>query len=171
MPTSAEHVIALDPGERTGWASATMARDQFQLTGLGVQPRQKMAMILANRQGINFHAHRWHPKEFDRIVWESWSPRPDKATGKMDWIKGDRLLSARHIGHFELVAWLTNTPTWEFGPDRKEAFQMTMAPQLVEVQRGQSEQHSKDAMMHLWGWFMKHWWTGDKTPEECVVSA
>lgn len=175
MPTN-KHVIALDPGERTGWASARMGPDQIEITGYGTLPRREMALHLAASQAVaslsvpeEFAAVAARTRLYDRMVWESWSPRPDKTTGSMEWIKGDKLLSARHVGHFELIAWLSGCETREYGPDRKTGFQLTMPPQIVAIQREQSEQHPKDALMHLWGDFYVNYFSATKTPEECVV--
>jgi hypothetical protein len=168
MPTQTENVIALDPGERTGWATAIMGPDSFEFTGYGVFPRRDMALWLAVYQGIRYDARRWSPPTYDRMVWEAWIPR--RQNGSMDWIEGDRLLSPRHVGHFELIAWMSGTPTWEYGADRKKLFQASMPPQLEALQAEASEQHPKDALMHLWGWFFSNWFTATKTPEACIVT-
>jgi len=158
-----ERVIALDPGERTGWATASMDKDLLVLHDWGVEKRRQLAIDLAHHQAVGVDRH----PTFDVITWEAWIPR--QQNGSMDWIEGDKLLSARHVGHFELIAWLSGARTKEYGANRKKGFQASMPPQLVEIQRGSSEQHDKDALMHLWGYFFENWFTATKTPEECVV--
>ena len=157
-----EEVIALDPGERTGYATAGMSRDLLVFRDYGTMQRREMALNLYNWQV------RPPGRRFDVIAWEAWVPRRNEA-GEMDWIEGDKLLSPRHVGHFELIAWLSGARTKEYGAEKKKHFQKSMAPQLVLLQRGASEQHPKDALMHLWGYFFENWFTANKAPEDCVV--
>lgn len=156
-----ERVIALDPGERTGWATATMDRDLLVFHDYGAEKRRDMALRLLHEQCQG-------KPLFDVMVWEAWIPRADD-TGSMEWIKGNKLLSVRHVGHFELIAWESGTKTKEYGANLKKTFQASMPPQLVELQRGASEQHPKDAIMHLYGYFFENWFSATKPPEECVV--
>lgn len=164
MPRT-EHVIALDPGERTGWATANMSKDHFEFIDYGAENRKVLAQALAHKQ-FTIEGDEPH-RTYDVLVWETW--KPHRQNGSMDWIEGDNLLSARHIGHFELIAWLSGAKTKEYPPSQKDHFQASMPPQLVELQRGASEQHPKDAIMHLWGYFFENWFTARKAPEDCVV--
>lgn len=171
-----ESVIALDPGERTGWAAATMDRDLLVFHDYGAEKRRDLALALAYVQMIGppYPSGLADQREekgivgpFDVMVWEAWIPR--EVNGSMDWIKGDKLLSARHVGHFELIAWLSGAKTKEYGASNKKHFQSSMPPQLVAKQRAASEQHPKDAIMHLWGYFFENWFSATKPPEDCVV--
>lgn len=165
-----EHVIALDPGERCGWATGLMGLDSLEVTGYGTLRLQDMALALAKAQDVRYcgAARVTNARQYGRIVWESWRPR--RQNGSMDWIENDRLLSAQLVGQIRLIAWMSGAETKEYSPTMKTGFQASMPPQLVELQELASEQHPQDALMHLWGWFFENWFTAEGDPIDCVVN-
>ena len=177
-----EHVIALDPGGRTGWASARMDVDRLELTGTGVLRQDLMARTLAEWQAIEVRGTR-NPMPnleeyyqlvvvpqptFNVVVAESWRPRRDER-GKMDWIEGDPLLSAQHLGQIRFIADLSGATYREYSPMQKPAFTASMPKVLLDLDADSNEQHDKDARMHLWGYFFENWFTATVDPESVVV--
>jgi hypothetical protein len=169
-----ERVIALDPGGRSGWASAVMGRDSLKLTGSGVLRQDQMARWLASaqrigRQGVQPADGQWldtSGPRFDVVVAESWRPR--RKNGSMDWIEGDPLLSAQHVGQIRLIADLSGAKYVEFAPAQKPVWVASMPAKLAALDDLSSEQHDQDARMHLWGYFFTEWFTGERDPESCV---
>jgi hypothetical protein len=165
-----EHVVALDPGGRSGWATARMSPDLLEITGTGVLRQDHMARWLASQQGVNYyvpgHHNVTHHRQFDVVVAESW--RPFRKQGSLDWIEGDPLLSAQHLGQIRLIADLSGATYREYGPHQKEAFVASMPDALKALDVMSNEQHDQDARMHLWGYFFEEWFIGEKDPEECV---
>lgn len=163
-----EHVIALDPGERCGWATGLMGLDSLRVTGYGTMVLGDMALALAEAQDINVRHDDIRPDPaYSRLVWESWRPR--RINGTLDWIENDRLLSAQLVGQIRLVGWMSKAELKEYSPTMKRRFQKTMPPQLVELQKLASEQHPQDALMHLWGWFFENWFSAEGDPQDCVI--
>jgi hypothetical protein len=170
-----ERVIALDPGGRSGWAAAVMGRDYLKVTGTGVLRQDKMARWLASaqrigRQGAQAADGQWidtSGPSYDVIVAESWRPR--RINGSMDWIEGDPLLSAQHVGQIRLIADLSGARYVEFSPSQKPIWVASMPDKLASLDDLSNEQHDQDARMHLWGYFFTEWFTGETDPEDCVV--
>lgn len=176
-----EHVIAFDPGERTGWASAKMDEDQLLLTGTGVYDQDTMAVKFAEWQGIARPRIMVNPAPaleeyepvitvptFQKVVFEAWRPR--RKNGSMDWIEGDALLSAQHVGQIRFIAKYSGarlaTPQ---EPAQKETFRASLPEQFKELDRLSSELHDQDARLHLWGYFFENWFSASVSPEETVV--
>jgi hypothetical protein len=174
-----ERVIALDPGGRSGWASATMSIDRLVVTGSGVLRQDWMARWLAAEQSVHFIQPSveglgkirgvLHPdgRKHDVIVAESWRPR--RKNGSMDWIEGDPLLSAQHLGQIRLIADLSGAKYVEYAPAQKPIWVASMPDKLKALDDLSSEQHDQDARMHLWGYFFTEWFSGEVDPEDCVV--
>lgn len=165
-----EHVIALDPGGRSGWASARMDVDRLELTGTGVMRQDQMARWLANQQDVGQMGDRewpeFHP-EFDVIVAESWRPR--RINGSMNWIENDPLLSAQHLGQIRLIADLSGAKYVEYAPAQKPTWVASMPTVFGTLDEDSNEQHDIDARMHLWGYFFENWFTGTVDSEGVIV--
>ena len=170
-----ESVIALDPGGRSGWASALMSEDKLVLTGGGVMRQDLMARWLADQQVV---AAASLPASVQRmakemavygvIVCESWRPFPKD--GSMAWIQGDPLLSAQHVGQIRLIADLSGARYVEQPPSSKTMYTASMPKKLLDLDVYSSEQHDKDARMHLWGYFKENWFTASQDPESVVYT-
>lgn len=159
-----ERVIALDPGGRSGWASADMKPDEFVLTGGGVLRQDLMARWFADQQNLLDEAQMpGFGKAFDTMVIESWFPR--RQNGSMDWIEGDPLLSAQHVGQLRFIADVTDTKIVTQHPSDKPLALATMPKALADLDRYSNEQHDKDARMHLWLYFWRNYFTGQHRPD------
>lgn len=155
-----ERVIAIDPGERAGWAAATL--DENHVTGIshGVLPCRDMALSLAADQEIHqggcvYIDH--EPPKFDVLVYETWRPRP--VNGSMKWIQGNQLLSAGLMHQIRLLGWLSGAKLVGYGPDRKTVALTTMPGELKVRFDDCHEQHDQDALMHLWMYAFENWVT------------
>lgn len=161
-----EHVIALDPGGRSGWASARMDLDRFELTGTGVLRQDMMARLLADWQGVTAWPASTRRRTYDVIVAESWRPR--RINGSMDWTEGDPLLSAQHLGQIRLIAQLSGAKYVEYSPAQKPVWVASMPAKLKELDVDSNELHDQDARMHLWGYFFENWFSGEGAPGEYI---
>lgn len=167
MPKHFQHVVALDPGGRSGWASAQMSEDKLHVTGFGVLRQDLMARWLADKQAVSYLFAPVGGRAFDVIVCESWRPR--RKDGKMDWIEGDPLLSAQHVGQIRLIADLSKSQYVEYAPKQKPVWTASMPHRLKVLDAESGEQHDQDARMHLWGYFFENWFTGSVDPEDLVI--
>ena len=144
-----ESVIAIDPGERAGWASAVVSENRIEGIEHGVLPCKEMAVDLAGNQAVQAApACPDDERAFDAIVYETWRPRPKN--GSMNWIQGDQLLSAQLVG---------------YGPDKKTVALASMPGTLRARMDDCHEQHDQDALMHLWLYYFDTWFTGEEDPD------
>lgn len=165
-----EHVIATDPGGRSGWASAKMGRDDFVFTGAGVLREDLMPDWFADQQRIgDVLVESWGPgPNYDVFVYESWYPRPDE-NGSMQWIQGDNLAEAQQIGALRFIARSSRAKIVTQHPSDKGIAQATMPVALRALDRDSNEQHDQDARMHLWLYFWRNWFTGGADPKDTVT--
>lgn len=173
-----EHVVAFDPGGRSGWASARMSEDSFVLTGGGVLRMDLMAKFFADVQNVVYlhkpwkvqlDAHDRPVKAFNVMVYESWKPRRDDQ-GRLDWLEGDELVNAQHVGQLRLIAQMSDTRIVEQHPSDKPMAVATMPKPLLDLDKYSNEQHDKDARMHLWLYFWRNWFTGGMAPASTVTT-
>lgn len=164
-----EHVLACDPGGRSGWASAVMDKDHFRFTGSGVLRQDLMPDWFASEQGVgSAHQSLFLTPVFGVFVYESWYPRRNEQ-GKMDWIEGDPLVSAQQIGALRWIARASDAKIVTQHPSDKPIAVATMPDVFKELNRDSNEQHDQDARMHLWLYFWRNWFEGSVRPEEVFV--
>jgi hypothetical protein len=159
-----EHVLACDPGGRSGWASARMGPDHFEFTGSGVLREDLMPDWFASQQIGTFGPVK-RRREFDVFVYESWYPRRD-SQGKMDWIEGSPLAAAQQIGALRWIARASGAKIVTQHPSDKPIAIATMPNSFRTLDRDSNEQHDQDARMHLWLYFWRNWFEGSKHPED-----
>lgn len=158
-----EHVLAMDPGGRSGWATGWMGRDLLVVGPSGVFRQDTMFTKIAAWQSIgrmdpSARNPDAGPPEFDMIVNESWRPR--RINGSMEWIEGDPLLSAQHVGQIRGLAILSGARYIEQSPTLKNTYRASYPEALKDLDRISNEQHDQDARLHLWGYFFTNWFTG-----------
>lgn len=167
--SQSEHVLALDPGGRSGYASAYMSVDKLELWASGVLPQKDMAGWLYHSQMVEGERH------YDVIVCESWRPR--RRGGSMDWIEGSPLIYAQHVGQIRLIATLSHAkykeqePSDKYNPQTKEVPPASYPAVMQDVDNYSTEQHDQDARYHLWVYFFRNWFTGQRPPDDCVALA
>jgi hypothetical protein len=165
-----EHVVAFDPGGRSGWASAKMDSDHFEFTGSGVLREDFMPDWFADQQRITYDL-RVDPQRFrvfDVMVYESWYPRRDDQ-GKMDWIENNPLMAAQQIGALRWIARASHAKIVTQHPKDKPIAVATMPKVFADLDKDSNEQHDKDARMHLWLYFWRNWFEGNARPDEVFV--
>ncbi len=143
---TAHHIVSLDPGERTGWATLAMSENRLEIVEHGVLSVREMGFWLAETMP-RYHA----------CVIETWRPRPKG--GSMNWIQGNQLLPVHVIGMARLCAWRSGTQIVNFGPDRKHVWERTLPDEFKARMKGSNEQHDQDALLHGWGYFWTNWVT------------
>jgi hypothetical protein len=147
-----EHVIAIDPGHRTGWARALVSENRIEYLEHGVLTCKEMALELHQMQ-----VRCDEPSFYDAIVYETWRPRPQK--GSMAWIQGNELIEVQLVGQIRLCGWLSGAKLKGYGPDRKRAFTASMPAAMLARFPLSHEQHDQDALMHLWMYAFENWVT------------
>jgi len=167
----AEHVIATDPGGRSGWASAEMGPDRFEFTGSGVLCEDLMPDWFADAQDVGRSTrtpNRPPRPAFHVFVYESWYPRPDE-NGSMQWIQGDNLAEAQQIGALRWIARASGSKIVTQHPSDKTMAEAVMPLMLKILDRDSSEQHDIDARLHLWLYFWRNWFSGKIDPTSTVT--
>lgn len=137
MPQTA---IAIDPGERVGWAVGESDGDNLEVLRQGVHPLRDFAIALG--KGIG---------NYDVLIYETWRLYPQMAKTMI----GNDMQPSQLIGIIRYLGWIT--PGVEFvpyGANIKKTAEKTMPDWLRERSELSTEQHDKDALMHLWHW---HW--------------
>lgn len=132
--------IAIDPGERVGWAVGELTEDGCDVTARGVSPLRDFALKLGEV----------YP-DYDEIVVETWRLYPAAAKVMI----GNDMQPSQLIGMIRYFGWIHGNPPVFQGANIKETALRTMPDDLKESLSLSSEQHDQDAVMHLW----HRWWT------------
>ena len=168
MANQFERVVALDPGGRSGWASARMAPDRFEWTGTGVLRRDLMVEWLADQQNLlDIDGSPGFGRAFDVVVFESWIPR--EQNGSMEWIKGRPLYEAEDIGAMKWIATKTGARVVVQHPSDKPQAVANMPAALLDLDKDSNEQHDQDARMHLWIYYWRNWFSATVDPAATVL--
>lgn len=138
MSTETERIIALDPGERTGWAAGVWDPQAGQLGELrqGVATLKDMAMALGDR----IHT-------YDTVIYETWRLYPHMARA----MTGNDFQPVQLVGIIRFLSWQhPHIKLVSQGANIKDTALKTMPKELADRFKRSSEQHDKDALMHLW---------------------
>lgn len=131
-----ERILALDPGERTGWAAGTWDGQQLTDIKQGVAALKDMALALGKRIDT-----------YDTVVYEVWRLYPHMARTMI----GNDFQPVQFIGMVRYLAWLhPQIKLVSQGADIKNTALKTMPTVLSKRMKKSSEQHDQDALMHLW---------------------
>lgn len=158
-------VLALDPGERVGWARADVDESGgWKELRHGITPLKDMALAI---HGALIQVRRNGPlpyisendalplpweRKYDVVVCEDWRLRP----GKERLFIGSSFPAVQFIGMVRLCCWLSNTKLVMQGADTKSTADKTLKalwPEMYETvtQSGShDDQHDLDAIRHLW---------------------
>jgi hypothetical protein len=135
------HVLALDPGERVGWACAYIWADgEWGDMKHGITPLKDMALAV-------------HRKitDYDVVVYETWRLAADKARS----FAGSDFPSVQFIGAVKAAAWLNpHVRLVSQGPRLKTTAEKTAPPELRKLlkrmPKSHDDAHDGDALLHLW---------------------
>lgn len=134
-----EHVLVIDPGDRTGWARAVIEDGVITEVQEGVTPLKEFALGL----GKNIH-------KYDCVIYETFRLREDKALQMI----GNDFQTSQLIGMIRYLCW--THPTIKLrskAPGVKEYGRKVMPEILKERLPHSTEEHSKDALdllSHYW---------------------
>lgn len=151
-----ETVLALDPGERVGWARAVLYEDgSWKELRHGITPLKDMALAVASSAG-----------QYDTIVMESYRIQASKAKQHI----GSEVLSLQFIGMVRLSAWMAASPRLVMQPPfpaKKTGFKVA-PPEVQEIlarmPKTHDDSHDADALAHL-----AYYWFNKYVPEDTEV--
>ena len=139
-------IIAIDPGEMTGWARGTIEDGKVEIESHGYTPWQEFVIAFADRME--------QPPMFDVVVYESWRLRKSSAME----LVGSDLQSSQCIGAIKLSVWRA----------QQRGFAVRMRNQepaiknVIDAMKGGTDylpksdkDHNKDAVRHLWYFAVK----------------
>lgn len=154
-------VLALDPGERVGWARADVSSDG-QWTDLrhGITELRDMALAVHRSLVLPIFdpAKEEPPPDYDVVIVEDWRLYP----GMAQQFVGSSFPAVRFIGAVQLCCWASGTKIVMQGARIKKPALQTMAklrPELYELctrPGAHDDTHDLDALMHLWFYTFKH---------------
>lgn len=138
------NVLALDPGQKVGWARAAVA-DDGSISDLrhGITEWKPMAL----RLGDVMH-------EYDVVIYETWRLRPDKAMQMI----GSTFPEVQFIGVVRYLAWLypQQITVYAQGADLQKTGRKVLIPELKEVMdrmpKTHDDAHDGSAILHLSYW-------------------
>lgn len=144
-------VLAIDPGERVGWARADILGGNLELHGHGISGLKDFALALAVAAGT-----------YDAIVYETFRLSAAKAKS----FAGNDFPVVQLIGMIRLCAWRAGVPLIAQGPAIKTTALKTMRanerrdlldivePALAGVH---DDGHHGDAILHLWHYYWERY--------------
>lgn len=134
-------ILALDPGERTGWAAGTWDGEELTDVTQGVAALKDMALALEK----NIH-------KYDVVVYETWRLYPHMAKK----LVGNDMQPSQMVGMIRLLSWLhPSVKLKSFGADVKNTALKTIPQSLKRRLARCSEEHDKDALLLLWHYCWK----------------
>lgn len=135
-----EQILAIDPGERVGWARARVGPDSFALIDQGVTPLKDFALKLGTSLG-----------NYDTVIYETWRLYPEAAK----FMIGNDMQPSQLVGMIRYISWLhPKVKLVSQGASIKTTALKSMPEYLSEHLTLSSEQHDQDAIMHAWFY---HW--------------
>lgn len=135
-----ERVLALDPGEKVGWARADVREDAaWDNLEHGITSLRPMALAIAERAD-----------NYDKFVVETFRLSANKMRSQI----GSDFPTVQFIGMVRLVAWQHGIEVRMQGPSIKDTADKT-APEwlqaiLANEPRSHDDAHNVDALRHLW---------------------
>lgn len=141
----AKTVLAIDPGERVGWATGLIHPDppgeppRLKVTNQGVHALKDFALKLYESYA-----------KYDVVIYETWRLYP--GMGKA--LVGNDMQPAQLVGMIRLCGWLNpKVKLVSQGASIKKTALRTMPAEIKDRFERSSEQHDQDALMHLWFYF------------------
>lgn len=162
-------VLALDPGEKVGWARADVAEDgAWSDLRHGITPLRDMALAVHHalvEQPMTMDGDSHVELGYDLVVIEDWSLFPRLAKTFI----GSRFPAVQFIGAVKLCCWVSGTKLVIQQPHQKEptlAAMKKLDPALYETCTrpiAHDDGHDQDALIHL---FRYTWLNTTLSPKE-----
>lgn len=137
-------IIAIDPGERVGWATGIVHPGddpRLEITNQGVHALKDFALKLG--ESIN---------KYDVVVYETWRLYP----GFQKQMTGNDMQPSQLIGMIRYLTWITSgVKLVSQGAQIKNTAMKTMPQEIKDRMEHSTEQHDKDALMHLWYYYFR----------------
>ena len=147
-------VLALDPGEKVGWASVDVETGQLW------EDARWQHGIWKLREGAEWVLATAH--EYDRIVYETWRLRPDFALKAV----GSDFPSVQFVGMIRLAAWNAGVKLSPQAPLKMSTARKTLPPVLQDIVDREparhDDSHNVSAILHLWYWLWKNYGEGSR---------
>lgn len=158
-------VLALDPGEKIGWARADVS-DAGEWTNVrhSITPLREMA-IAVHEAMTKFPVRgpgeplTKYASDYDVVVMEDWRLFPEMAKTFV----GSNFPSVQFIGAVKLACWVSGTKLVMYGASTKKHTLAPMAKLNPELHAKctstitHDDGHDQDALIHLWRWTHLHY--------------
>lgn len=135
-------IIAIDPGEMTGWARGQVDDGSVHIEAHGYTPWQDFVIAFAERMEED-------PPPYDVVVYESWRLRRSSALE----LVGSDLQSSQCIGAIKLACWRAQRR----GHVVRIRNQEPAIKNVIDSMKGgkdylptSDKEHNKDAVRHFW---------------------
>lgn len=146
MATTPLRVLAIDPGERVGWARGLASPDELQLEDHGIAELKPFAVKLGSAIS-----------EYDVVIYETWR----LFAGEAKKMVGSDMPTSQLVGMIRLLAWLHNPTLVAQSPNIKKTADKSaqgVFKELIESEPGtHDDAHDIDAIRHLWYWYRKNY--------------
>lgn len=170
MSTTHLKVLAIDPGERVGWATGVI-RPVTYLDEADIKIDDPLKQV-KTRDGYELRVEQHgisHLREFavklaevinnyDIVIYETWRLRPDMAKK----LVGNDMQTSQLIGMIRLSVWLSESTTLvSQGPSIKKTAERTTPPwlqaKLDKLPKAHDDAHDGDALLHLWHYYWERY--------------
>lgn len=145
-------VLAIDPGERVGWAVADVLEVASEREGMewtlyprnrGVTPLKDFAMKLGEVIG-----------DYDVVIYETFRLRANMNKAMI----GNEFLPSQLIGMIRYLGWHNpSVKMVQLAPSMKQRTEKSFPRYLQEWIKNSTEEHDKDSVQLLWAWFFKEY--------------
>lgn len=163
--TSPIRVLAIDPGERVGWATGVVNEVPVQgdeHSGVHTLEVTSHGISRLKDFGIKMHEVLVTDPKYDVLIYETWRLRAGQARK----FAGNDFQPVQLIGMARLCAWLNphvqlvSRPPGVAQPDSVARKTVAAHPQGEPIQaildnlpKTHDDAHDGDALLHLWAWY------------------
>lgn len=143
--------LAIDPGERVGWANGLIHPHHFQADQSG-REHDLGAGLQVEGQGVHdlktFALKMFESfANYDVVIYETWRLYPGHAKAMV----GNDMQPSQLVGMIRLASWLNpKVKLVSQGATIKKTATKTMPAYIKDRFALSTEQHDQDALMHLW---------------------
>lgn len=143
-------ILAIDPGERVGWAHGRIVGDQLVVIDHGIEPLKQFALFMARpRHDDGVWPEPWALQYYDTVVYERW--RLNAAVAQA--LIGNDMQTSQLIGMIRLLGWLHNVKLVSQDP-KDQVIGERCAPHSVTaildtLPKAHDESHDGSALKHL----------------------